>query len=130
MPSLRNTAPTVSSHQERFQVMEEVLTRRLRGSRKGHPAIPLALHVLGPAGTGASIRDVAREVGMCRRRFSSVFAAQVGLTPKLFCRILRFQQARTLADQGPKLDWAQLASTCGYFDQSHLINDFQEFSGL
>jgi AraC-like DNA-binding protein len=59
-----------------------------------------------------------------------VFAAQVGLPPKLFCRILRFQQARSMADQIERLDWAQLASTCGYFDQSHLINDFQEFSGF
>jgi AraC-like DNA-binding protein len=61
---------------------------------------------------------------------SQVFAAQVGLSPKLFSRILRFQRARAMADQIKRLDWAQLASTCGYFDQSHLINDFQEFSGL
>jgi AraC-like DNA-binding protein len=127
---LRERLCTVSSHRERFQVMEEVLTCRLRRSRKGHPAVPIALHMLGPAGTGALIRDVAREVGMCQRRFRPVFAAQVGLPPKLFCRILRFQRARTLVDQSQKLDWAQLASTCGYFDQSHLINDFQEFSGL
>jgi len=69
---------------------------------------------------------------------------QVGVTPKLFCRLLRFQRARTLAAHtetlqidrtqrmrvGCGIDWAQLALTCGYFDQSHLINDFEEFSGL
>ena len=110
--------------------MEEVLTWRLRRSRKGHPAVPIALHLLGPAGTGAPVRDVAREVGICQRRLSQVFAAHVGLPPKLFSRILRFERARTLADQIKRLDWAQLASMCGYFDQSHLINDFQEFSGL
>jgi AraC-like DNA-binding protein len=127
---LRERLCAVSTHRKRFQVMEEVLTCRLRRSQKGHPAVPIALHVLGPAGTDASVRDVAREVGICQRRFSQVFAAQVGLPPKLFSRILRFQRARALADQIKRLDWAQLASTCGYFDQSHLINDFQEFSGL
>ena len=110
--------------------MEEALTCRLRRPRKGHPAVPIAMHLLGPAGTGASVRDVAREVGMCQRRFSQVFGAQVGLPPKLFSRILRFERARALTDQIKRLNWAQLASTCGYFDQSHMINDFQEFSGF
>ena len=67
---------------------------------------------------------------MCQRRFSQVFGAQVGLPPKLFSRILRFERARALTDQIKRLNWAQLASTCGYFDQSHMINDFQEFSGF
>ncbi len=127
---LRQRLCTVAESRERFQVMEEVLTCRLRSARKGHPAVSIALRLLGASGTGALVRDVAREIGICQRRFSSVFADQVGLPPKLYCRILRFQQARTLADQSPKPEWAQLASTCGYFDQSHLINDFQEFSGL
>ena len=127
---LRERLCTVSSHQERFQVLEEILTGRLRYSPKRHAAVPIALHLLGPAGTGASIRDVARVIGMCERRFRPVFAAEVGLPPKLFSRILRFQRACALADQSAKPCWAQLASTCGYFDQSHLINDFQEFSGL
>jgi AraC-like DNA-binding protein len=115
---------------DRFQIMEQVLIDRLRRSPKGRRAIATALAAFGPCGTGASVRDVAREVGLCQRRFRKVFAAQVGLTPKIFCRILRFQRVRTMAKQIEKPDWAQIASTCGYFDQSHLINDFQEFSGF
>lgn len=114
----------------RFQIMEEVLTGRLRCSRKGHAAVETALNKFGPSGTGASVRDVARDVGLCQRQFRKVFADQVGLTPKVFCRILRFQRVRTMADRIEKPDWARIASTCGYFDQSHLINDFQEFSGF
>ncbi len=120
----------VNTDRKRFEIVEEILTSRLRRSRTGHLAVPIALRLLGPSGTGALVRDVAREVGMCQRRFRQVFAAQVGLTPKLFSRILRFQRALALADQMRRFDWAQLALTCGYFDQSHFINDFQEFSGL
>ena len=127
---LRERLCNVGTPWQRFQIMEEVLTDRLRRSRKGHVAIAIALDGFGPNGTDASVRDVAREVGLCQRRFRKVFAAQVGLTPKVFCRILRFQRVRTLADQIEKPDWAQIASICGYFDQSHLINDFQEFSGF
>jgi AraC-like DNA-binding protein len=127
---LRERMCVVSTHRQRFQIMEEILTDRLRRLRKGHPAVAIALDVFGPNGKDASVRDVAREVGLCQRRFRKVFAAQVGLTPKVFCRILRFQRVRTLADQIEKPDWAQIASICGYFDQSHLINDFLEFSGF
>jgi transcriptional regulator GlxA family with amidase domain len=59
-----------------------------------------------------------------------VFTAQVGLTPKQFCRVLRFQHVRQFVHQASTLNWAQLALACGYCDQSHLIRDFQEFSGL
>jgi len=127
---LRERLCVVSTHRDRFQIMEAFLRDRLRRCRKGHHGVTIALNVFGPNGTGASVRDVAREVGICQRRFSKVFAAQVGLTPKVFCRILRFQRVRTLADQIEKPDWAQIASICGYFDQSHLINDFLEFSGF
>lgn len=127
---LRERVCTAGTHRQRFEIMEEVLTDRLCRSRKGHLAVAIALNGFGPYGTRASVRDVAREVAICQRRFSKVFAAQIGLTPKVFCRILRFQRVRTLTDQIEKPDWAQVASTCGYFDQSHLINDFQEFSGF
>lgn len=118
------------SPRDRFQIMEQVLIGRLHRSPRRRRAIAAALDAFGPSGTGASVRDVARDVGLCQRRFSRLFAVQVGLTPKVFCRILRFQQVRTLADRVEKPDWVQIASTCGYFDQSHLINDFQEFSGF
>jgi methylphosphotriester-DNA--protein-cysteine methyltransferase len=77
----------------------------LRRSVTRHPAVPIALDAFGPAGTGALVRDIARDIGLCQRRFIQVFTAQVGLTPKLFCRLLRFQRARSLMDRIERLDW-------------------------
>ena len=77
-----------------------VLRERLhRRAAKRHPALPSALNMFGPAGTAATVRDVARETGLSQRRFIELFKAQVGVAPKLFCRLPRFQQARTLAAQ-------------------------------
>lgn len=59
-----------------------------------------------------------------------MFASEVGLTPKLYCRIRRFQQAREAVRNLGATDWTTVALDCGYFDQSHIIRDFQEFSGL
>ena len=126
---LRERLCDVGMPWQRFQIMEEVLQDRQRHTRRG-PMVAIALDMFGRHGTDAAVRDVARDVGLCQRQFRRVFAAQVGLTPKLFCRILRFQRVRTLVDRIEKPDWVQIASICGYFDQSHLINDFQEFSGF
>ena len=76
------------------------------------------------------VRDVARRVGLSQRRFIQVFTAEVGLTPKLYCRVRRFQRAREMVRNTLAPDWTRVAVECGYFDQSHLIRDFHAFSGL
>jgi len=128
----------------RFQLMEEALLERLRQSQKRHSAIEIALRRFALEGRPYTTRDLAQEVGLSQRRFIQLFALHVGLTPKLLCRILRFQQARILAEEAERrtravreqqpargaIDWAEIAITCGYYDQSHLVHDFQNFSGL
>ncbi len=126
---LRERLCSAATTQKRFRILEETLKGRLRWLSE-HPAVSLALDIFGPVGIGDSVRAVAKRVGLSQRRFIQVFTAQVGLTPKLFCRVLRFQHAREFTDQAATLNWAELALACGYSDQSHLIHDFQEFSGL
>src|SRR6266496_3918797 len=65
---LRDHLCDVGTPWQRFQIMEEVLTERLRRSRKRHLAVAIALDAFGPYGTGASVRDVAREVAICQRQ--------------------------------------------------------------
>ena len=69
-------------------------------------------------------------MGLSHRRFIEVFSAEVGLTPKLYGRIQRFQRASASTQGQPLPDWSKIAAECGYFDQSHLIRDFMAFSGL
>lgn len=127
---LRERLCVASLPEERFRLMEEVLTARLCPSWQHHAALPIALDMFGQSGTSESVHSVARRVGLSQRRFIQVFTAQVGLTPKLFCRVLRFQQARMLVGRTTKPDWANVAVDCGYFDQCHLIRDFRQFSGM
>ena len=126
---LRERLCTVTIPRQRFRIMENALRARLHDTIASDIQLKFALERFCNGGTGASIRDVARELSLSQRRFIQMFSSQVGLTPKLFCRILRFQRARVLAEKHEAPDWAELAATCGYFDQSHLIKDFQEFSG-
>lgn len=125
---LRERLCIAATPQQRFRIMERVLRERLRDDITQQVKMKIALNMFA-TGNGVLVRDVARELGLPPRRFIQLFSSHVGLTPKVFCRILRFQRARVLAEKLRTPDWAQLALACGYFDQSHLINDFQEFSG-
>jgi AraC-like DNA-binding protein len=52
------------------------------------------------------------------------------MTPKALCRIHRFRGALAMLDGARQVPWAALSDQCGYYDQSHLINEFRSFSGL
>ncbi len=125
---LRDRLCMVPTPQQRFRTMENALNSRLHYHTARHLQVRVALKMFA-LGNGTSVREVSRELGLSQRRFIQMFSSHVGLAPKLFCRILRFQKARVLAEKFRAPDWAAIALTCGYFDQSHLIKDFKEFSG-
>ena len=77
---------------------------------------------------GVSVDGLARRCGWSARSLERRFRHAVGLPPKLFSRIVRFQRVFAAARAG-KPDWAGLAIDCGYYDQAHLNRDFREFTG-
>ena len=77
-----------------------------------------------------TIRAVSDKLGISHKHFISEFRRHVGLTPKLFCRIRRFQEVLAQINSRAKIQWADVAYSCGYYDQAHFVNDFQAFAGL
>jgi AraC-like DNA-binding protein len=125
---LRERLCAAATAADRFTVLEQALMLRLAGFHHGHPAVPIALSELGRP--GVTVGQVAASVDLSRRRLIEVFTAEVGMTPKRLSRVLRFQRVSALARRGDAVDWAPLARVCGYFDQSHLIHDVSEFTGM
>jgi AraC-like DNA-binding protein len=112
-----------------FRLLEASLRARLSPSAVRNGAVRFALDALG--GTSpTTVREIIDCVGLSHRRFIEIFKAEVGLTPKLFHRIQRFERILALARAQPAPDWSHLAVDSGFFDQSHLIRDFVEFSGF
>ena len=124
---LRERLCAAPTSKQRFAVMESALRSRLTDHLAGHPALPFALEQLGRP--GCTVGGVAASIELSRRRFVEVFTREVGMTPKRLSRVLRFQRVSDLARRAEVPDWGQLALACGYFDQSHLIRDFVEFTG-
>ncbi len=78
----------------------------------------------------SAVKDVAKETGWSERYFSQMFREAVGFTPKVWCRIQRFQRIVQQLHAGGDVPWVELALDCGYYDQSHFANEFRAFSGV
>jgi AraC-like DNA-binding protein len=114
----------------KLQVLEECLLARAFRPLERHKAVNGALALLRNVHTAPAIADVADQIGISSRRFIQLFSNEVGLTPKLFSRVRRFQQVLQKIRSGAEFSWGDMAAGCGYFDQAHFIHDFKEFSGI
>ncbi|MBI2949489.1 MAG: AraC family transcriptional regulator [Verrucomicrobia bacterium] len=117
----------------KFDVLEAFLLRRLWMARKppeNSRGIAFLLDRLIREPHALKLRQVARELGVSHKHFIEAFRAVVGLTPKRFCRIRRFQEVLQQVEMQQAVQWADLACACGYYDQAHFVHDFRGFSGL
>ncbi len=113
--------------EHRLDVLESLLAECLPTVHGLHPAVALALERFE---TEDRIRGVVAESGYSHRRFIELFRRAVGLAPKLYCRVRRFQRALGVAAAKGNASWADLALAAGYSDQSHFNREFLEFSGI
>jgi transcriptional regulator GlxA family with amidase domain len=77
----------------------------------------------------APIGELADELGWSHRRLIARFRDQVGLAPKTFARVIRFDRAVRQLRAATTRSLAEIALDCGYFDQAHLNREFREFAG-
>lgn len=113
----------------RFGLLDEVLcgTAR-RGS--GPPAeVTRAWRQMLTARELPTVADLAAEVGWGRRHFTEVFHREVGLPPRQFVRVLRFERSAISLARCPGLPLAELAQRCGYYDQAHLYREWRHLAG-
>jgi AraC-like DNA-binding protein len=113
-----------------FAQLELGLLEQLAHPLELHPAVRYALGQFQQESHGCRIAKVTDEIGLSPRRFIELFRRQVGLAPKVFCRVRRFQRVLRMLHKTTQVDWADVALECGYYDQAHFIHDFQSFCGL
>jgi AraC-like DNA-binding protein len=113
--------------EERFALLDDFLLERLDDALSPVPSVTRALGRLRASGGTVRVDSLAAEIGCSRRHLAQGFREQVGASPKLLGRILRFQRAVALVGSGP--GWAEIAARCGYYDQAHMVRDFHQFAG-
>jgi AraC-like DNA-binding protein len=119
------------SLERRMELLISLLAARLPAVHGLHPAVASALEQFWITD---NVRQAVRASGYSHRRFIALFRRAVGLTPKLYCRVLRFQKVlkRVAADlyETGGAEWADLAIDVGYSDQPHFTREFREFAGV
>lgn len=143
--SLRDRILAATTVEARMQAIECWLLERAASGLESHPVIEyLTGRLFAPA--GIRITDVVQEIGYSQRHVLGLFRRWVGLSPKEYARIRRFQEVLHSLAGGthgpgeaaiypragrlPEPDWAELALAHGYYDQPHLLRDFRDFAGM
>ena len=129
----RDQLLTVEGAGNKLRLLEKLLLRKLENAgveSARSPAVCWALERFVREPHLNSVRAVSNGLGMSHKHFIDKFRGEVGLTPKIFCRIRRFHEVLGNIQSRKAVDWADVAYSCGYYDQAHFVNDFGAFAGL
>lgn len=114
----------------RAQLIEDFLVRRLEECKPGKPLLPEAvLAQISDPDTPADVIRLSETLGIGRRSLERRFNAEIGISPKMLIRIIRFQNVFKILNQGKISSLTELTYEAGYFDQSHFHRDFKAFAG-
>jgi AraC-like DNA-binding protein len=78
----------------------------------------------------AGFQELSDHIGYSQKHFIELFKRQVGVRPRQYLRIMRFQKAVLEIEHNQSVHWSSVALESGYYDQAHFINDFKTFSGF
>ena len=131
--AVRDRLGAAVSLEKRLDAFEELLAERLPLVRGLHPAVAQALRLgmrADPRSGQATVREMVKRSGYSHRRFIELFAEAVGLTPKAYSRVQRFQRALERANRPDGSSWTDIAAAAGYSDQSHFNREFRDCVGV
>lgn len=128
LATLRAMVQAASNFEGRVSAAEAWLSDQMQTARP-RDGVDQAADILRRMRGAVRIHALAERAGLGERQFHRRFTAQVGVSPKLYARIVRFDAMMAERDRSPSRQWAALAQDYGYFDQSHLQRDFHAFAG-
>lgn len=115
---------------KRFSILENYFLQKGKNKMENHALVHYSVNQLAQSPQMWTIKDLSTKTGITQKHLITLFKKYVGLSPKMFSRINKFQKVIRLIEQQKKIDWSMLAYECGYFDQAHFIKEFQAFSGI
>jgi AraC-like DNA-binding protein len=118
--------------ESRIRLLETTLLGRLRAEATPNSNVDVVAlaRYAQRAPARVSVQRMADAAGVSRRHLTRVFTQVLGVSPKRYCRLARFQAGLAYAGTGTGVKWAQVAAELGYADQSHMIAEFRELSSL
>jgi methylphosphotriester-DNA--protein-cysteine methyltransferase len=110
--------------------LEHALGALLATARKPDPMVRKAVKLIAQHQGDLEVSALAAHLGVSRQTVKHKFDQHVGVSPKLFGKLRRFQAVLRRLASASKVDWIKLAQDSGYYDQAHLIREFNHFTGF
>jgi len=126
---LREQLLETESVDGKFDLLENYLMTKAQSRLEPDKTIAMALNTLR-SWPVMPVRELASRLGLSHKQIIARFDCRVGLTPKQTSRIFRFSRSLAAACDAASPDWSGLAADCGYYDQAHMIHEFQQFAGM
>jgi len=110
-------------------ILESAIAGRLATTNGGRAPARLALEAADRL-TSANVSAVAIDLGVSERHLRRVFRETVGVSPKAFAKLMRFDRALRVAREDCRASWGSIAAAAGCYDQAHLIAEFRAIAGV
>lgn len=114
----------------RFSLVERFLLQTFGAKLEVNPCVQFAVGEMTRNPDRISIARMNEKIGYSQKHFTEMFRRGIGITPKSYLKIMRFQKALRTIDAANNIEWDMIAQDCGFYDQAHFINDFKHFSGF
>ena len=127
---IRDQLLEIQSPEAKLLRLELFLLEQVKRSLVPNKAIMFAVHQLQFSPQFLAIRDLAEQIGITQKHLITQFEKVVGLRPKSFARVAKFNRVLKTIEETKQVEWTSIAYECGYYDQAHFIKEFHTFSGL
>ena len=127
---LRERLLEIDAIDRKFEAAEGFLLRNFQRRFVLNPAVEYALTEIIRRPDQINLAHMNQNIGYSQKHFIGMFKRQVGITPKAYLKIIRFQKAIGEIEQRKEVNWTSISQDCGFYDQAHFINDFKFFSGF
>lgn len=128
--SINDKINECKSYTQMIQAVEAYLCNEInRTSHNIHP-LDLATTKLFSTNFIPSVDELAKSSYQSTRHFERHFKQRMGISPKYFLKVMRFENAFRMKNKHPGLDWLTIAISCGYHDYQHLARDYKDLTGM
>lgn len=121
---------SAKGYAEMLSIIDRFGMELVRHSRKDMFPLDAISRQMIQRNENVSLDWLAEGACLCTKQFKRKFYESVGVNPKTYARIIRFNRAFNLKNRYPDRDWLGIAIECGYYDYQHLVKDYKEFTGL
>ena len=128
--NIRESLIEAKTPEQKFLLLESKMLKCYLNRLLENPFVDFSVSKILSLPNQCSIREISDKAGYSQKHIIKLFKEHVGVTPKEFLKVIRFQKAIQQIEQQNSVDWSAIAFDCGFYDQSHFISDFKLFSGF